>query len=248
MKEYIIPFLTSLVSGICILIIESSISREYSNLEYILFFILIILIGAITYFFIMQYRYKKFGVSAIQKSDLNIEKQLKNCESSLFFLGVSARTILKAETGRVIAEAFLRNSQLSLKFLFFDPRETEKGRQRALDETGNENNWDSWKYIILSSIEELTVLKQEGRNRNIEVRIYKNFPIFRFLIVDNCKIYMNYYGKGFRPSEMPNLMSKKNRNGLYQAMEKYFECLWGSSEIILDNQTNKLEDLKNEIN
>lgn len=249
MKDYVIPFLISLAAGICIFFIERIASLKYTPLEIILFVIIIILIGLLGYFLILQKRYKKFGISDIQKSEvnLNLKKQLGSCESSLFFMGVSARTILTAETGRVINEAFAKNQQLSLRFLLFDPRETAKGKQRALDETGNEDIWDSWKNIILSGIKELSVLKQEGRNRKIEVRIYKDFPVFRVLLVDNKIIYMNYYGKGFRPSEMPNLMSKKNKNNFYHAIEKFLECHWNSSEIIIDENTNLVKQLEDEI-
>jgi hypothetical protein len=251
MKDYIIPFLTSLGFEICIILMDKLIFRTFTVLEHILFFILIILIGVVIYFSMMLFRYKKFGISAIQKSEthFNLKKQLSCCEKSLYFMGLSARIILTAEAGKVITKAFAKNNHLSLKFLLFDPREKAKGRQKALDGTGDENNWDNlWKNLILSSIGELSVLKKNHRNSNIEVRIYKDFPIFRFLIVDDSTIYMNYYGKGFAPSEIPNLMIKKNRDGFYQAIEKYFECLWNSSEIILDNQTNKLENLKREVN
>ena len=249
MKDYVIPFLVSLSAGICIFIVEKIASLEYTPLEIILFIILIILIGLLGYFLILQKRYKKFGISDIQKSEdnLNLKKQLDRCESSLYFLGVSARTILTAETGRVINEAFAKNPHLSLKFLLFAPRETAKGKQRALDETGNENTWNSWKDIILSGIKELSVLKQESCGRNIEVRIYKDFPVLRTLLVDNKVLYMNYYGKGFRPSEMPYLMSKKSKNNFYHAIEKFWECHWNSSEIIIDENTNLVKQLEDEV-
>jgi hypothetical protein len=50
--------------------------------------------------------------------------------------------------------------------------------------------------------------------------------------------------KGFVPSEMLNLMIKKNKNGFYRAIEKHFECIWNSSEIILDDQTDKSKILE----
>jgi hypothetical protein len=250
MKDYIIPFLTSLGSGICLLLIDKLIFGIFTTFEQILFLILIILIGIVTYFSIMLFKYKKFGISSVQKSknDFNLEKQLSRCKSSLYYMGMSAGTILTPETGSVITVAFAKNHLSSLKFLLFDPREKEKGRENALKGIGY-NNWDnSWKNKILTSIGELSVLKENHKNSNIEVRIYKDFPIFRFIIVDDNTIYMNYYEKGYAPSKMLNLVIKKNRGGFYQAIEKYFNCLWESSEIILDKQTNNFEKLKHEAN
>jgi len=250
MSEYIKAFVISVLAGIVPILIQYCITNKWSFLELTLIILLSISIALL---FLMGSRilsYRKFGLSSIHdsKKELNIISKLKTCQNGLSFLGVSARTILSAEARKSIEQAFAQNNQLSLKFLLFDPRETEFGKRRALDETGNEEIWDSWKYIILSSIEELGVLNSEGKKRKIEVRVYKSFPIFRALFVDSNTVFLNYYGKGFSPAEINCLKLTKGKNSYYEALEKYYNELWNSSEIILSNDVNNIPNLRNTLN
>ena len=194
-------------------------------------------------------RYKRFDITAIHDphTAMDLRQQLETCEKSLSFLGVSARTVVGAQGGQAIRAAFARTPNLKLCFLLFDPRLTAHGKRRAKDETGDEKTWDSWKGIIVSSIEGIEVLKRSLPQADIQVRIYKEFPVFRMFVVDESRILANFYGRNFLPSEISSLFLTQGNNRLFNAYQRFFEELWGRSEVVVDANTMKAADLRSNV-
>ncbi len=187
------------------------------------------------HFFLWKRKLKSYGIWSIDAphTSLNMNLQLQNCQNSFDFLGVSARTILDARGSQTIKKKIAETPNVKIRFLLLDPNEDEIGEQRAKDETGNIRDWIAWKKIISASIDELKNLKKEITTANIEVRVYKEFPVFRSITVDENFMYINYYGKGFRPSETPNLALRKKSISLFNAFESNFDRVWNPSTVIL---------------
>jgi hypothetical protein len=228
---------TSLIS-VSLSIIATGVAHYLSLIQQrdIFYLIVIFLFLFFTiYFFIWKRQLNSYGIYSVDPphSSLDMNLQMKHCQSSFDFFGVSARTILDAQGGATIKKKIVANPNVKIRFLLLDPREDIIGKQRAEDETGNCNDWVAWKKIITASIDELKTLKSEITTAKIEVRIYKETPIFRSICVDRKLMYVNYYGKGFRPSETSNLQLSNKSISLFNALEGNFDRVWDAAQVIL---------------
>ncbi len=224
----------SLIVGVISSVFAAGILNHVSGFDKDDFFCIFLVFLCITFLVYLAIRIlsiKTYGIDAIDKphTTLVMNSQLSNCKESFDFLGVSARTILDAEGGHAIRTKLAHQPNVKLRFLLLDTACEEIGFKRAEDETGDRNNWVAWKKIIQASIDELRLIKSTMLTANIEVRIYKETPIFRSITTDGQFMYVNYYGKDFRPSETCNLRLRRKDISLFIALQSNFERIWESS-------------------
>lgn len=229
-KTSIISIITSLIAtGI------ASIFSLLKLRDIPLILIAFLFLAFAIYFFLWRREIMSYGINSIDEphTSLDMNLQMENCQKNFDFFGVSARTILDAQGGQTIKKKVIDNPNVKIRFLLLDPNEDEIGKKRAQDETGNENDWTAWKQIISASIDELKTIKADINSANIEVRVYSETPIFRAITIDEETMYLNYYGKGFRPSETPNLSISKKDISIFNALEANFNRVWNSSKVML---------------
>lgn len=108
---------------------------------------------------------------------ISLSHQLQNCDNSLDFLGVSARTVVDNSTQSTIRKALASRPSLRLRFLLFDPRETKLGERRAKDETGAATTWTSWSRIIGAVVAELEGIAVDNPTHQGEIALATRVPI-----------------------------------------------------------------------
>jgi len=172
----------------------------------------------------------------------NLLNQIHESKRSLFFLGVSARTIMQPQIEAALMQKLLTNHEYEVRFLLFDRSETRKLRRRALEETGNPDAANEWATAMGSTIEMILRIKKTlaRAGDRLQVRTYRSFPVFRMLIIDNRYVLMNYYAKDRFPAELPCLETGApgNPSSFGYAFAKYFEEMWSEAqETILERDT-----------
>jgi len=190
---------------------------------------------------------RKAGIVDARPSldQISLAHQLQICRKSLDFLGVSARTIMDNAAQPAIRKALANEPSLKLRFLLFDPRETQLGEQRAQDETGTATTWTSWSQLIRSVVAELQAISIDHPGADIEVRIYKSFPVFRLLIVDHEEVFLNFYGKGVLPTALPALHLRADSvTSLASAFTGYFEECWRTAEVFVSRKLKRAGELR----
>lgn len=208
---------------------------ELNSAPQILYLILLSLLSLILPFLVLNiYGLWKFGIKTVWDASshkFSLVDQMKNSKKSFCFMGVSARTILDPQVEKLIIEKLLSKNDYVIKFLVFDYQETEKLKRRALEETGEESTANEWSDLMRSIIQMLLRIKNRlGQNggERLQIKVYKSFPVFRMLIIDDEKILLNYYAPKHFPSEMScvELTMLKDNVSLGNAFKKQFDEIW----------------------
>lgn len=187
-----------------------------------------------TLFFINHKNIRKIKAIGIVKSWLlpdksrpSLEDQLKFCENRICFFGISARTTTHNPNFEKKIKCMPPGSEI--QFLLLNPY-CDVLKEKARDEGETP---DAWVNDINSSIHRLRDLAQTYARHNIkiEVKIHDLFPMWRMLILDDDKIFLNYFLSAQRGSQSPMLEINKEKNGIFNAYEIQFKKAWAEAKI-----------------
>lgn len=173
-----------------------------------------------------------YGVDKEIKKGIDYARSLLLIKNEFKFLGIGAAKLTNQKDA---LERAIKNcvQHKPVKFLLLDPtndilKEAARRFGRPVDE---------YKHNVKNSLITIADLKQKFKN--IEVRFYPNFQIFRMMFIDDsiCLLSYNLTGEG-DGSQLPQIYVVKPvfentrvANTLYYPLEKYFEDLWETSRI-----------------
>ena len=102
--------------------------------------------------------------------------------------------------------------------------ESSTVERKAEDENDNAVSWSN---EIQATIQRL---KSFGENHNIkiEIRVYNDFPIWRFCVIDKKKIYLNYFLSNQQGPESPLLEITPVQNGIFWGFMNEFNETWNN--------------------
>ena len=178
-------------------------------------------------------RLHKYGITNVWDpgdAKFDLAQHLGSSQRSLLFLGVSARTVMQPQVEAAIRQKLLTNHEFSMKLLLFDRMEIEKLKRRALEETGDASTAEEWAESMAATIQMLLRIRRAlgAAGDRLEIRTYRNFPVFRMLIVDADYVLVNFYAKGRFPGQSPCLEVRQpaNPNSFAYGLQKHFDELW----------------------
>ena len=65
---------------------------------------------------------------------------------------------------------------------------------------------------------------------NLEIRLYSEYPVWRYMIIDNEFVYLGYYPRDKRGYEGPMFIHRKDEAGsLFYPVDQHFNRLWDQS-------------------
>ena len=178
----------------------------------------------------------KFDAVGIVGADKEIRKgvdyrqSLTMCTNRLKFLGTGAYKLTSSEEFEKAINRCVPNEPIQI--LLCKPTETalEEGAVRyGMDK-------DAYKGKVVESLRKLSNLK--GRYKNIEVRFYSHYQVFRLMFVDNsiCLMSYNVLGSG-DGSTLPQIHvlnaahGQSEKQSFYYPLSKYFDDLWNKADI-----------------
>jgi hypothetical protein len=171
-------------------------------------------------------------VDSSAASGLDYKRALALCANSLDFLGIGAAKLTRLRSEFEEAALRCKRPDRPMKFLLCPPdheRLQEAARQagRSVQEYGD---------AVRSTLRVLRDLRND-RAVNIEVRFYKEIPLFRLMFIDDDVCIASHYVLGDGDgSQMPQLLVRKSvaplpdKLSLYYPLRQYFDDLWGRAK------------------
>ncbi len=170
---------------------------------------------------------KAIGVKQISLSRVSNTKDVLEQASLRFdFWGESGNRTVKSEKFEPMLKRISERSG-SVRFLLLDP-ESEAVSRRALDECETPQSHRS---DINATIERLQNFRKSGYSM-IEIRLYSDYPKWRIAIVDSSRMHVNYFTKGRRANESPEIILIDGVDSMLQAFRKSFDDIWETSKTI----------------
>ena len=166
-----------------------------------------------------------YGADKKVKDGINYEESLELCQNSLSFLGIGASKLTEIDEFKRALERC--SSNYPVRFLLSEPT------NEKLTEAASQANRpvEEYRNIVLKSLQDIAQLKF-NRKFNIEVRFYKESPVFRLMFIDDslCLMSYNIFGKG-NGSDFPQLhlvksSGKQKELSFYHPVKMYFEQQW----------------------
>jgi hypothetical protein len=185
--------------------------------------------------FIELNQFWRIGLAGADKkthSGIGYEKSLRLCTASLQFLGIGAGKLLgyHAEFEKAIDRCSRPGTPI--RFLLCKP---ESGELKKIALSAGKDEL-SYQKVVVTTLRELARLKHQ-RAKNIEVRLYTDFPVFRLMFINDEICLASHYmlGKGGDGSDAPQMhvvrkSSSRDVESLFYAFEGYFERIWEASE------------------
>jgi hypothetical protein len=215
-------------------VILSSLCRIYLPQGWVVFSIIILIVLSCIIFFLFDefWSLGVVGADRHTKSGVDYRVALSICTSSLDFLGIGAGKLRSVQDEFEKAIDRCSRPDRPIRFLLCRP-DSEELRRIAQSARKPE---DEFKKGVLESLRVLAKLRNE-RAKNIEVRLYREFPVFRLMFINDEICLASHYilGKGGDGSEAPQLHLVKTSEArdvesLYYGFHLYFDSIWDSSE------------------
>lgn len=150
---------------------------------------------------------------------------LNETDNSFYFFGISAkRTTSTPELQQKLIE--LGRKDGDIRFLLFNPNGPNLKR-KAQDEG---DNWQSWEKEISATIERLKSIAKSN-NIKIQIRLYDQFPVWRQVIIDRKKIYLNYFLSGKQGPQSPLLEITSREDSLFWPYYLEFREIWDNHSV-----------------
>ena len=148
--------------------------------------------------------------------------------SSIKFLTISGRSIFGAEIDKSLSEQS-QFDDFSFKLLLFDwnsPWTKMKMRDERRESDGDIQAAREKAVGIAKSF-----LAWASNSRlKLHIKLYKEYPVWRMIILDTETAYVGYYPPGKRGYEGPMfIFDRKDESGLFYPVNQYFDRLWASS-------------------
>jgi len=185
----------------------------------------------ILYFTLKWRQFRNVGIYGADleiRNGIDYQKSLSFVNNKIKFLGIGGS---KLTDQRDAFKKAIKNcvKEDSIKFLLCKP-DHELLKEAAIR---FEKPLRKYKDNVINSLRFISDLKKIYKN--IEVRFYNDFQIFRMMFIDDsiCLLSYNVMGEG-DGSQLPQIHvvrhPKRDVNSLYFALEKYFDDLWEESE------------------
>lgn len=192
-------------------------------------------------FVIFKYfQIKDIGISRILDSSSKGEGSTKNFMNSakqkVDFMGIGASKWTKEDL--LLRETICRIASTQtgmIRFLLLEPNSEE-----AECLSRGQTNGDDLKIVgdtINKSLSKLYgIIESAGllNNSRVEVRLYRQMPVYRLAIIDNKVAYLSFYKIG-RSGENnkqivihPGKKQRENDDSIYYGLTEYFESVWNA--------------------
>ncbi len=162
----------------------------------------------------------------------------KSAKNIVKFMTISGRSVYSGDVEEVLKT---KDTDFRFKLLLFD-WDSPYFSQKMQDERRT-----SQKEIELARNKARSVARNflelsQYININLEIRLYKQYPVWRFMIIDNKIAYIGYYPKDKRGYEGPMFIHNSEESGsLFYPMNQYFDMLWEESLPALTLDDNRLK-------
>lgn len=157
----------------------------------------------------------------------------KQANSVVKFMTISGRSVFCNDVEEAIAS---RNPDLfKFRLLLFD-WDSDCFTEKMKDERRQEDMIDNAKEKAKDVAKQFLMIGENMR-MDVQVRLYKEYPVWRIMILDETIAYVGYYPPNKRGYEGPMFSFRKtNPLGLFYPINQYFDKLWEvSSPLTLEN-------------
>lgn len=156
---------------------------------------------------------------------------LSMCQNSLDFLGIGAGKLVQNQKEFKVAIDRCNRGDRPVRLLLIHP--TDPGLERIARMAGKDPQ--AYRNGVIASLRFIAQLRND-QQKNIQVRLYKDFQAFRLMLVNDSICLMSYYilGKG-DGSNLPQLhivkpSSARDVDSLYYGFSAYFGKIWDDSQ------------------
>ncbi len=176
----------------------------------------------------------KIGLVGADKevhTGIDYVKSLSMCQNSLDFLGIGAGKLVRSQNEFELAIERCNREDRPVRLLLIKPTAPDLERIAKMAR----KDAQAYRKGVIESLRFIARLRNEEQ-RNIQVRLYKEFQAFRLMFINDSICLMSYYvlGKG-DGSDLPQLhivkpASARDVDSLYYGFLKYFGEIWDDSE------------------
>lgn len=172
------------------------------------------------------------GVDRTIAKGIDYRKSLNLCTDSLEFLGIGASKLVNEREAFRAAIDRCHRSDRPIRFLLCPP--DHEGLIQSARQAGRPDI--EYQEKVKSSLRELCDLRTK-QAKNIQVRFYKNLPLFRLLFVNDTFCLASHYilgeGEGSQLSQL-HVWKKppgcRDIESFYSPLRRYYEQLWNEAE------------------
>jgi hypothetical protein len=165
------------------------------------------------------------------RSGIDYADALRMCQNSLDFLGIGAGKLVQNQNEFKTAIDRCNREDWPVRLLLIQP--ADPGLERIAKMAGKDPQ--AYRNGVIESLRFIARLRNEEQ-KNIHVRLYKDFQAFRLMFINDSICLMSYYvlGKG-DGSNLPQLhivktASARDVDSLYYGFSAYFGKVWDDSE------------------
>lgn len=143
---------------------------------------------------------------------------------SIKFMTISGRSIFTGDVEDTLREK--SRAGLSIRLLLFDwnsswfpakMRDERRETELDIDMARRKARTNAQQFLMLTGMP----------NLDLQIRLYREYPVWRLLVVDEAAAYLGYYPAGMRGYEGPMFIFKKDHElGLFNPVNQYFDMLW----------------------
>lgn len=172
------------------------------------------------------------GVDQTIAKGIDYRKSLNLCTDSLEFLGIGASKLINEREAFRKAIDRCHRPDRPIRFLLCPPDHEgliQSARQADRPDT-------EYQEKVRSSLRELRDLKIR-QAKNIQVRFYKNLPLFRLIFVNDTFCLASHYilgeGEGSQLSQLhvwKKPPGRRDNESFYSPLRRYYEQLWDEAE------------------
>jgi hypothetical protein len=151
----------------------------------------------------------------------------RSAKRNVKFMTISGRSIFSGDVEEALQSS---NDNFSLQILLYDWRATDFEVKMRDERRTTEPEIERARRKAKEIAREFCDLGQQ-HTLNLQVRLYKDYPIWRMLIVDNKIAYVGYYPPNKRGYEGPMFVFRKDdKESLFYPMNQYFDWVWNKSD------------------
>jgi hypothetical protein len=171
------------------------------------------------------------GADKEVRAGIDYVNALRMCQNSLDFLGIGAGKLIQNQNEFKIAIDNCNREERPVRLLLIQP--TDPGLERIAKMAGKDPQ--AYRKGVIESLRFIARLRNDEQ-KNIQVRLYKDFQAFRLMLINDSICLMSYYvlGKG-DGSSLPQLhivktASARDVDSLYYGFSAYFGKIWDDSQ------------------
>ena len=150
----------------------------------------------------------------------------RSAQKTIDFLTISGRSIYSGKVEEILSE---KPKTFSMRLLLFDWNSPELPEKMRAERRENEVMIDMARRKANTIAKEF-LLFAEGFRLSLKIKLYREYPVWRLLIVDSKTAYLGYYPDGKRGYEGPMFVfSASDTSSLFPPVSHYFDVLWKKS-------------------